>query len=167
MLSQFITREAFAHFQNRLLLKSNLAGWYLCNLGSEHGIAHLPMRSRKSVAVTSSVLVPTNFLSLHSGSFFTVQLPLVLESPGAQFFHRMWLRYRKFHLARQQLCCWVSRFEQLISGIYFDTCPALAYTNSRLILLIRTSRPNDTRSAAPWHTGGAHPCRSHSRLHSY
>src|SRR5258708_11956841 len=153
-----------AEFLQNLLLKSNHARWYVSN---EHGIARLPMRSQESIAV--AICSGTDLFSeLALRLFFHLFIYLLcLNRQAAQFFGRMWYCCRKFHLARQRLCCWVSRFEQLISDLYFDTCPALVYNNSRLTFLVRTSIPNDTCALLQrGTTGGAHPCRSHLRLHS-
>src|SRR5215469_5126780 len=57
--------------------------------------------------------------------------------------------------------------QQHLSSLHFDICSALFYNDSGLSFLVRTSIPNERCSAAPRYTGGACPCRSHSKLHSY
>src|SRR5260370_42236767 len=104
----------------------------------------MPMRPQESVAVT--ICPDTDLFSeLAPRLFFHLFIYLLcLNRQAAQFFGRMWYCCRKLHLARQRLCCWVSRVAQLISDLYFDTCPALVYNNSRLTFLVRTRIPKGT-----------------------
>src|SRR6266566_2725251 len=46
-------------------------------------------------------------------------------------------RWRKLSAAQQSPGFWVSCFEQQRVDLYFDTCPALVYNNSRFTLLVR------------------------------
>src|SRR5260370_34887563 len=57
--------------------------------------------------------------------------------------------------------------EQHIFIAHFDICGALFYNNSRLILFVHACRLNSLPHSVKKHTGGAHPCRSHSTLRLY
>ena len=68
--------HSLAQFLQNLLLNSNLARWYLGNVGSDNDTARLPMRPQERVAVTICPLSMC-FLELALRPFFQLFLFLM------------------------------------------------------------------------------------------
>jgi hypothetical protein len=100
--------NSLAYFLRNLLLKSNLARWYLSNVGSGNGTTRLPMRPSRERSCHHLPCTDLLCGAFTSALFSPVHLAFCLNHQAALFFGNMWHRWGKLMPTRQSLCCWIS-----------------------------------------------------------